>query len=467
MSLHFGAAAEPRSNGGKQRQASWEEASHNPYGDPGRKIQDRGQCSPKTVSHRDAHSGQGVGVPLLRRLRCAAGNQAAGAALISAIQKADCAEESGIYGKTGREQQAQAIFTKTIKEVAQGTMGGPYTHTELVQRHGPHYNVIPSFGLEQGVDESNKPKFRRIDDHTAGFTNLAAHRRQKIAMSMADYLVVMIKAMYNTSRCSLTVGTEDMKQAYRQIPLLDSQTSLAVTAIYNPHTQQPELYEIYGQPFGAGHSVPNFYRTAEWLNRVMIRAYKVMLDHFFIDFYYVERPACGKVTMFCLQQAFQPLGFSLDSEKTQVPSEVAYVLGVAFNTRVSHSERQLKVEPKPLHVQNFTVVLIDAILRRKALPPSVAASVLGKFGFLCSTLFGKLGRFCTAALRERQYSNTSSTHLTPAIILSLKLMKHVVQIAPHRVCQLDRQHPPIILYTDASDVPGRDPRYGLGGVMIV
>ena len=143
------------------------------------------------------------------------------------------------------------------------------------------------------------------------------------------------------------------------------------------------------------------------------------------------------------------------------------MLGVAFNTRVLHSERQLKVEPKPLHVQNFTVVLIDAILRRKALPPSVAASVLGKFGFLCSTLFGKLGRFCTAALRDRQYSNTSSTHLTPAIILSLKLMKHVVQIAPHRVCQLDRQHPPIILYTDASDVPGRDPRYGLGGVMIV
>ena len=328
------------------------------------------------------------------------------------------------------EQQAQAIFTKTIKEVAQGTMGGPYTHTELVRRHGPHYNVIPSFGLEQGVDESNKPKFRRINDHTAGFTNLAAHRRQKIAMSMADYLVVMIKAMYNNSRCSLTVGTEDMKQAYRQIPLLDSQTSLAVTAIYNPHTQQPELHEIYGQPFGARHSVPNFYRTAEWLNRVMIRAYKVMLDHFFDDFYYVERPACGKVTMFCLQQAFQPLGFSLDSEKTQVPSEVAYVLGVAFNTRVLHSERQLKVEPKPLRVQNFTVVLIDAILRRKALPPSVAASVLGKFGFLCSTLFGKLGRFCTAALRERQYSNTSSTHLTPAIILSLKLMKHVVQIAP-------------------------------------
>lgn len=132
-------------------------------------------------------------------------------------------------------------------------------------------------------------------------------------------------------------------------------------------------------------------RTAEWLNRVIIRAYKVMLGHFFDDFYYVERPACGKVTMFCLQQAFQLMGFSLDSEKTQVPGEVAHVLGVAFNMRALHSERQLRVEPKPLRIQNFTA-LIDAILHREALPPSVAASVLGKFGFLCSTLFGKLGQ---------------------------------------------------------------------------
>ena len=63
-----------------------------------------------------------------------------------------------------------------------------------------HYNVIPSFGLEQGVSERNEPKFRRIDDHSAGFTNLAAHRKQKIAMSMVDYLAVMIKGLYHKDK---------------------------------------------------------------------------------------------------------------------------------------------------------------------------------------------------------------------------------------------------------------------------
>lgn len=138
----------------------------------------------------------------------------------------------------------------------------------------------------------------------------------------------------------------------------------------------------------------------------MIRAYKVMLDHSFDDFYYVERPACGKVTMFCLQQAFQLLGFSLDSEKTQVPSKVAYVQGVAFNTRVLHSERHLKVEPKPLRLQNFTV-LIDAILRREA-PSSVAASVLGKFVSLWEARQVLHSGFAGKAIFQYQFDTSHS-----------------------------------------------------------
>ena len=176
--------------------------------------------------------------------------------------------------------QAQAICEKTMREVSQGSMGGPFSHEELVERHGNHYNVIPSFGLEQGVNERNEPKFRRIDDHSAGFTNLAAHRKQKIAMSMVDYLAVMIKGLYHKTRSKLVIGTEDMRGAYRQIPLVDSQTAISITAIYNPKLGKAQLYEMYGQPFGAGHSVPNFYRVAEWASRTIGRGFRMMLDHF-------------------------------------------------------------------------------------------------------------------------------------------------------------------------------------------
>eukprot|EP00435_Cladocopium_sp_Y103_P021695 s4096_g5.t1 len=369
------------------------------------------------------------------------------------------AEKSGLA-------QAEAIYAKTMKEVAAGSMGGPFTHEQLLDRHGPHYNVVPSFGLEQGVDDQNRAKFRRIDDHSAGHTNLAAHRKQKIEMAMVDYLVVMVKGLFGVTHESLLIGTEDMRGAYRQIPLVDSQTSTSITAIYNPSLRSAELYEMYGQPFGAGHSVPNFYRVAEWACRVILRAFRVLLDHFFDDYYYVERPGCSKVTQYCIQQAFKLLGLELDSDKSQPPAEVAYVLGVAFNTASLASQWHLKVEPKPLRVQNF-VTLIDAIISRQHLPSQVAASVLGKFGFLCSTLFGKLGRFCTGALRERQYARGSPTSLTPLLLLSLRLMQHVVQLAPRRTCSFNRRDPPGILYTDASDVPDRDPQYGLGGVLIL
>ena len=38
----------------------------------------------------------------------------------------------------------------------------------MIDKYGKFVNIIPSFVLEQGTDEKGKPKFRRIDDHTAG-----------------------------------------------------------------------------------------------------------------------------------------------------------------------------------------------------------------------------------------------------------------------------------------------------------
>ena len=363
-------------------------------------------------------------------------------------------------------EQAVAIYTKTLKEVSKGTMDGPFTHEELVQKFGNHYNVIPSFGLEQGTDEAGQPKYRRIDDHTAGHTNLAATRKQKIVMAMSDYLIVMVRAFFERHHSQITIGTEDMQGAYRQLALPDSQTMISVTAVFDPHSQSARMFTIHGQPFGAGHAVPNFYRLAEWACRTLVRGFSLMLDHFFDDFYYIERPECGTVARFCVQEGFKLLGLTLDPDKSQLPSQVAHVLGVAFNTRAILSERVLNVEPKPSRRSNFGI-LVKQILDKNCLPPSLAASVLGKFGFLCSTLFGKVGRFCTGVVRQSQYSASPNHAITQEIRVALRLMDHIAQVAPNRVCSLGGTSPPTILYTDASDVPGRDPRYGIGGVLII
>ena len=290
---------------------------------------------------------------------------------------------------SGSSDLSLAIWNKTLKEVEQGSMSGPYSLEEIEKKHGRFYNIVPSFGLEQGVSDSGAKKFRRIDDHSACHNNLAAERRQKIEMAGVDYLMVLISALSQRNYLDLLIATEDMKQAYRQVPLPDSQLSLSITGVYCPVDDQVKFFELYGQPFGAAHAVPNFYRVAEWLNRVLIRSFRILMDHFFDDFFVVLRRKEADDTMFVIRQAVTLLGFVFDTEKSQVPANIAMVLGVAFNTSSLKSQKVLLVEPKPTRISNLCL-MIDDIIAKGCLTPTQAASVTGKFGFLCSTLFGTL-----------------------------------------------------------------------------
>jgi len=368
--------------------------------------------------------------------------------------------------KDSYPEMAVEIYNKTIKEVAGGSMSGPFTETELGKRFGHHWNLVPAFGLHQGEDERGNPKFRRIDDHSASWNNAAGKRRQKIPMAMVDYIMAMISESFSICGRKLVLSSEDMKSAYRQVPLLDSQTSISVTGVYNPSKDQVDLFIMHGQPFGAAHSVPNFYRVSEWASRCLTRAYGMMLDHFFDDFFLVSVSPEANTSAFCLRETFKLLGLTLDPDKSQLPSEAAHILGVVFCTKKLESERLLLVEPKPTRRRNLQL-LIRKILTDGELNPTVAASLVGKFGFLCSTLFGKIGRACTGPIRARQYSSSLDYTLNPQITLSLKLMEYFAVHCKPRSKMLNYQRSPLILYTDASDVESRgEDRWVLGAVLI-
>ena len=366
-------------------------------------------------------------------------------------------------GRSSPKDMSLAIWTKTMKEVKSGTMGAPMSLDEVKQMFGKDFQVVPSFGLRQGQDESGNPKFRRIDDYTASGANPSSHRLQKVPMTMPDYVGVLTKVM-GMKGWDVNFTTDDMKSAYRQIPLQTAHVRHAVTAVYDPTSDSVKLFLMYGQPFGAGHSVPNFCRVAEWLARFCQRYFNICTDHFFDDFFTIEPSSTIGSAMSCLQESFKLLGFELDPDKTQQPSAICNILGVVFNTTTLQLQRRLLVESKPSRIANLKAC-INEVLEKDFLSPSMAASIVGKFQFLCSTLFGKVGRCCTAPLRHRQYTIAGPTTCTPAIKTSLRLMKHFLDFSPSRKIFLDVQSP-IILYTDASDVPERVPRHVLGAVLL-
>ena len=117
-------------------------------------------------------------------------------------------------------------------------------------------------------------------------------------MTMVDYVAALIRFAYTTLNCKVSLATEDMKSAYRQAALLPEHVRFAITAVYNPFSEKVDLHEIYGQPFGAGHAVPNFCRVAEWLSRLIARCFRLAVDHFFDDFFVVEPFVWGRPSSF-------------------------------------------------------------------------------------------------------------------------------------------------------------------------
>ena len=262
--------------------------------------------------------------------------------------------------KKGSPQLAEAIWTKTLKEVTKGTMGPPMSWDKVKRKYKSDFQVTPSFGLEQGTNEQGLPKFRRIDDHTASGVNQFSKRMQKVPMAMIDYVGVMLRAV--AQRCnSVRMSTEDMQGAYRQVPLHPADVKYAITAVYDPVSQQVKLFEMYGQPFGAGHAVPNFCRVSEWIARMLQRFFHLFVDHFFDDFFIIEPAETIRSAVIMMREGFKILGFTLDPEKSQEQTDTCPILGVIFSSAVLASERKLLIEAKPSRKTNLINQIEDIL----------------------------------------------------------------------------------------------------------
>eukprot|EP00971_Amphidinium_carterae_P000276 5765-Amphidinium_carterae.1 len=83
----------------------------------------------------------------------------------------------------------------------------------------------------------------------------------------------------------LSISSDDMSRAYRQVPVSDSNLSCCVVLLTDPAAGIVRYFVLYAQPFGAAHAVANFCRVAEWLTRVARRFFHIAVEHFYDDFF--------------------------------------------------------------------------------------------------------------------------------------------------------------------------------------
>lgn len=80
-------------------------------------------------------------------------------------------------------------------------------------------------------------------------------------------------------------------------------------------------------------------------------------------------------------------------------------------------EKRLTVEPKPTRRESF-LFMVNKVIKDDYLPPSLVASLRGKFEFLCT-------RFVRQAIR-------CLFNLESPPVLSLKLTRTILTVSPHQ-----------------------------------
>ena len=308
----------------------------------------------------------------------------------------------------GNNALLHAVSEKTLKEVAEKKMGPGLTEAEMTLKRGHLWNVAQRYGILQGTKSDGKPKYRCIDNHADNMTNAAAVRLQTVPMQNVSMIMLMVRALdaaipdhrRNDPLWKILGGTEDMQAAYRQCPLLSSQVCVAITAVFHPNVGV-RYHEMWGQPFGAGHAVPNFCRIAEHLARIIRKLLFIVTDHFFDDFWIIEPKLTIDSAFWSFNKMMKLLGFSFDKEKEQLPRSVWQALGVVFDMQTLQSSRLLIVKAKPSRLLKVAKLIIKTI-KDDSLTPNGAAKLFGQLDFLNTTLFGRVGRSGLAFLKARE-----------------------------------------------------------------
>jgi hypothetical protein len=295
-------------------------------------------------------------------------------------------------------------------------------------------------------------------------------------MTSVSYIMLMARALHVKAHevgppARLLGATEDLRAAYRQMPLLSEQVKLCITLVWNFYSKQIDYHEIWGQPFGAGHAVPNFYRLATWAMRVSRRLLHLVADHFFDDYFFIETEHTLASGVWAFKRIMAAIGLELDPKKSQPPAEVWTALGVVFDMQAVRSHAQLSVKPKLSRILNTMVELVE-ILKHNRLTPSHAAKVFGRLDFINTTLFGRVGRTGLNPIKKRQGEvrgpgDPFSWKLDPMLRGALVWLIEVLLRAPPRELPLEEPLGDLcLLYTDGSSEEKRTPPHGIGCVLV-
>ena len=252
----------------------------------------------------------------------------------------------------------------------------------------------------------------------------------------------------------LTAATQDMKQAYRQVPIHASQERWTVVMLWLPQWRRWVFAEAKGLLFGLSGAVLAFNRIPAFIVAVARRWLAIPVNSFFDDFRIFDIQASGgSANKFFKLLLERILGWTLDHEKEQPPATRITFLGNVEDYHPHGSDGRPLVDTLVLMPKEGRVDAIKASIAKhrqeKKLESGDAKTLRGRIVHYAGTCAGRVGKGILHFVNLR--AEEASPSWSQELDFNLEFLEIILSLEMHRSISILRgPRRGVRLWTDAS-----------------
>ena len=350
----------------------------------------------------------------------------------------------------------QDILCATREEQAKGYCSRFYTRDEIDGMFGKHqwrplerFLVVQPCGKKRVIDNARKTSHNAA---TAMSETIHTVHIDFVASVLTDLsgLLGLRSPPFDVPGLEwlhARIGTDDLPDAYRQLPVAPSQQGFSIIAVHIPGTGW-RFTLLWGLAFGLESAVVNFNRWPMLAVAAARRCTCAVAACYFDDQLSMELLINHDVSNPGFRCILNLMGSPPQPSKSFGPQCDRLYLGASIHLGSFLTEGVVRFQPKYL-TRTKVVDKLWAAISNRSLSRDDAGKLRGDLQWLYSMCAGHLGRLAGPVL------STHQTQEDPALnedeLRLLRLLLRVVAIALPRDIQVIRAlSSPVIVYSDAS-----------------
>lgn len=345
-------------------------------------------------------------------------------------------------------RHADVILAITQEEQRKGYCSPFFTKLELDDRFGVgQWRAFGRFLLTQADG-----KQRAIDDARKSGHNSATCLHETIHTVHLDFIAAVAGMVDRALPCKPSwfgcrVGTDDLPEAYRGLPVSEDQLRYSIVCIFLPGVGW-RFSLMYGLAYGLGSAVISFNRFPSLGIAISRRCTLAVAASYFDDELSLEFMLNHDVSQRGVQCVFTCMGAQPQAAKSFVPSANRHYLGASVHVGDLALDNLSRFQPKASTVHKVNEKL-QVACTTAALDRDTAGRLRGDVTWMFSLCAGNVGKVAGPLLSAKQHG--ADPHLTADDIQVLRLLQFVTNhTAPRDIYVRTEVTDTIVVYSDAS-----------------